>query len=58
MKKLQCLLMLLLFFSCAALAQKKTITGKVFNQSSNEPLLGVNILAENQKGGVSTKQDG
>ncbi len=58
MKKLQCLFMLLLLISGTVLAQKKTITGKVINQSGNDPLLGVNILADNQKGGVSTKQDG
>ncbi|MEO5947300.1 MAG: TonB-dependent receptor [Chitinophagaceae bacterium] len=58
MKKIQCLFMFLLMFSGSLMAQKKTITGKVINQSGNEPLLGVNILAENQKGGTSTKQDG
>ncbi len=58
MKKIQCLFMFLLMFSGALMAQKKTITGKVINQGANEPLLGVNILAENQRGGVSTKQDG
>ncbi len=58
MKKLQCLLMLLLLAGSAVLAQKKTITGKVTSENGNSPLLGVNILAENQKGGVSTKQDG
>ena len=58
MKKFQCLLMMLLLMSSALLAQKKTITGKVINQSGNDPLVGVNILADNQKGGVSTKQDG
>ncbi len=59
MKQFRCLLVIFfLSMSSMAMAQKKTITGKVTNQSSNEPLLGVNILAENQKGGVSTKQDG
>lgn len=58
MKKIQCLLMMLLFASVTLLAQKKTITGKVISQAGNEPLLGVNILANSQRGGVTTKQDG
>lgn len=58
MKQFQCLLVILLLAGGTVMAQKKTITGKVINQSANEPLLGVNILATNQKGGVSTKQDG
>ena len=58
MKKLKCLLMLLLFVSGAAIAQKKTITGKVISQSGNDPLLGVNVLADKQKGGTTTKADG
>ncbi len=58
MKKLQCLLLLLLFSGSVALAQKVTITGKVTNVATDEPLQGVNILAEKQKGGVTTKEDG
>ncbi len=58
MKKLQSLLILIFFLCSTALAQKKTITGKVINQNGNDPLLGVNILAENQKGGTATKADG
>jgi len=58
MKKFQGLLMVLLFASGTLLAQKKTITGKVTGQAGNDPLLGVNILANNQKGGTSSKQDG
>lgn len=58
MKKLQCLLLMLLLLGGAALAQKKVITGKVISQNGNEPLLGVNILADKQKGGVTTKADG
>jgi len=50
--------MFLLMFSGALMAQKKTITGKVISQAGNDPLLGVNILANNQRGGVTTKQDG
>ncbi len=48
----------MLFAVTAAMAQKKTITGKVINQNGNDPLLGVNVLAENQKGGTATKADG
>ena len=58
MRKIQCLFMFLLMFSGALMAQKKTITGKVISQAGNDPLLGVNILANNQRGGVTTKQDG
>lgn len=59
MKKSHCLLVLLLLVICGnALAQKKVITGKVLNQATNEPLQGVNILADKQKGGTTTKLDG
>ena len=58
MKKIQCLLLLMLFAGGAILAQKKTITGKVISKTGNEPLLGVNVLAEKQKGGTATKADG
>ena len=58
MKKLQGLLMILLLTGSVAMAQKKVITGKVLNQSTNEPMAGVNILADKQKGGVTTKADG
>ncbi len=59
MKKLRCLLFfLLLLASGVAMAQKKTITGKVINVATNEPLVGVNILADKQKAGVATRDDG
>lgn len=58
MRKLQFLLMLLLLTAGTVIAQKKVITGKVISQSGNEPLLAVNVLADNQKGGATTKQDG
>lgn len=58
MKQLKCLLIFLILAGTAAMAQKKTITGKVTSQNGTDPLQGVNILAENQKGGVSTKSDG
>jgi len=59
MKKSQWLfLALLLLGSSVAMAQKKVITGKILNQSTGEPLQGVNILADKQKGGTTTKVDG
>jgi TonB-linked SusC/RagA family outer membrane protein len=59
MKKLNCLLVLLLIImSSVAVAQRKTITGKVTNQVTGEPLVGVNILADKQKAGATTKNDG
>lgn len=58
MKKLQCLFLMLLLVSIAAVAQKKVIAGKVINQVTGEPLYGANILADKQKGGATTKPDG
>jgi hypothetical protein len=59
MKKLRCLsVMLLMLISSIAMAQKKTITGKVINQATGEPMNGVNILADKQKKGTATKTDG
>jgi TonB-linked SusC/RagA family outer membrane protein len=43
--------------SIVTMAQRKTITGKVVDVT-NDPLAGVNILADKQKGGVTTKADG
>ena len=59
MKKLHCLFMIsLLLLSAAIMAQKKTITGKVINQATGEPLFGVNVLADKQRGGTTTNADG
>ena len=58
MKKIQCFLMLILFVCGAAVAQKKVITGKVTSQTGNDPLMGVNVLTDKQKGGTATKADG
>src|SRR5215203_5239565 len=59
MKKSQWLfVVLLLLASSAAMAQKKVITGKVTNQATGEPLSGVNILVDKQKGGTTSKLDG
>ncbi|HMK03439.1 MAG TPA: TonB-dependent receptor [Ferruginibacter sp.] len=58
MKQIQCILLFILFSAGALTAQKKTITGKVINQNGNDPLLGVNVLADKQKNGAATKSDG
>jgi TonB-dependent starch-binding outer membrane protein SusC len=59
MKKLQCLLLAMLLFAVtSAWAQRKVITGKVINQSTGEALSGVNILADKQKGGTTSRLDG
>ena len=57
MKRLHCLLFLLLMGG-SVLAQKKTITGKVTNQANGEPMQGVNVLADQQKGGAVTNAQG
>jgi len=58
MKKILCLSLTLLMLGSVAMAQKKTITGKVLNQETGEPLQGVSILVDKQKGGATTKADG
>lgn len=59
MKRIYCLLaVMLVLMSSVAWAQKKTITGKVTDVATGEPLAGVNILADKQKGGVTTRPDG
>jgi len=58
MKKISFLLTTLLLVAGVCMAQTKTITGKVTNLLTGEPLQGVNILADKQKGGVVTNADG
>jgi TonB-linked SusC/RagA family outer membrane protein len=58
MKKIKHLLVLLLMSASAAIAQKKTITGKVTSQDGKGPMLSVNVLADKQKTGTSTSADG
>lgn len=58
MKKIQCLILLLLMMSSVAMAQKKSITGKVTNKETGEPMQGVSVLVDKQRGGTSTKLDG
>src|SRR5689334_4860173 len=59
MKKSHCLFVVLfLLIGSVTFAQKRTITGKVTNQATGEALPGVNILANKQKNGTATKDDG
>jgi len=58
MKKNYCLCIVLLLLGSVAIAQKKTITGKVTNQVTGEPMIGVNILADKQRSGATSKEDG
>lgn len=60
MKQLRCLLLMLPLILLAGLAsaQKKVVTGKVIDKTGNYALLGVNVLADKQKGGTATKADG
>ena len=59
MKKMHCLLLIpILLMSAVSFAQRKTITGKVVNSATGEPMFGVNVLADKQKGGTTTKADG
>lgn len=56
--KSRCLLFMLLLLGSFAYGQNKIVTGKVTNKETGAPLAGVNILADKQKGGVTTKEDG
>jgi TonB-dependent starch-binding outer membrane protein SusC len=58
MKKIKCLLMLLLITSSAVIAQNKEITGKVIDQSTGKPISGATVLANNTKSGAKTNNDG
>ena len=42
LKKMGCILMGLLLFSCAAFAQR-TVTGKVINKSTQQPVAGATV---------------
>lgn len=41
-----------------AFAQSKVIKGKVTNKTTGKAIANVNVLADNQKGGTATKEDG
>jgi len=51
-------MIILLFLNGVVAAQKRTITGKVTGPNGTEVLQGVNILANNQKGGATSAIDG
>ncbi|HMK04922.1 MAG TPA: carboxypeptidase-like regulatory domain-containing protein, partial [Ferruginibacter sp.] len=57
MNKLLTFLTVLFFIPFTLLAQNKTITGKVIDESGN-PVQGVNILAKGSKNGVQSDKDG
>ena len=59
MKKIRCLLLMLPLLLLAGLTfAQKTITGKVTDKNTGEPIEGVNVLTVDKKGGASTKSDG
>jgi iron complex outermembrane receptor protein len=49
---------LLLFFSFSLFAQQKTITGKIVDQESGQPLAGVTVSVKGTKTAVVTNNDG
>ncbi|MDZ4806738.1 MAG: TonB-dependent receptor [Bacteroidota bacterium] len=57
MKKMQCLILMLLLFSCGNVIAQKVITGKVTDKAG-QPLEGVSVVTNNNKGGTTTNQDG
>lgn len=58
MKKNSVALFLFLFTILFANAQKREISGKVFDKATNQPIEGVNIMIEKSKVGTSSKKDG
>src|SRR5687767_11093065 len=58
MRNANSLLIVLLLFGSMAVAQTKTVTGKVIHQNSGNPVAGVSILPDTQKGAVTTGADG
>jgi len=56
--KFRSLLFMLLLLGSFAYGQNRVITGKVTNKETGTPLSGVNILADKQRGGVTSKEDG
>ena len=58
MKKNSVALLLFLFAFLFANAQKREISGKVFDKATNQPIEGVNIMIEKSKVGTSSKKDG
>ena len=48
----------LVFFSLPALAQDKTVTGKVTDLKSGQPIAGASVLVKGTNIGTQTKTDG
>lgn len=58
MKRIQSLLLLILLFACGSIIAQKTVTGKVTNKETGEPLQGVSVIGDKSSGGGITKEDG
>ena len=58
MKRIKSLLLLMLLFVCSSIIAQKTVTGKVTNKETGEPLQGVSIVGDKSSGGGVTKEDG
>jgi len=58
MKRIQSMLLLILLFACSSIIAQKTVTGKVTNKETGEPLQGVSVLGDKSSGGTVTKEDG
>ena len=57
MKKMQCLVLMLLLFACGTAIAQKVITGKITDKAG-QPLDGVSVSTNNNKGGTTSKQNG
>ena len=58
MKRIKSLLLLLLLFASSSIIAQKTVTGKVSNKETGEPLQGVSVIGDKSSGGGVTKEDG
>ncbi len=58
MKKISIAFILTIFIVTFTAAQKREITGRVFDKATKQPIEGVNILLEKSKTGATTKKDG
>ena len=54
----QIVVALLLFFPSLALSQSATLTGKVVDAATGEPLIGANVLLVGKSKGTTTNLDG
>lgn len=53
-----CLLLLLMVFTVSAMAQSRTVTGKVTDSGDGSPIPGVNVLEKGTSNGTVTDADG